>query len=56
MTFIDHFTVVCICITDIYTIAGYNEMYIKSMFLWMSIPEAMKQKNDMGITNNMKVK
>ena len=31
---------------------NYNRIHMKSMFLWMSIPETVKHKNNMGIIGN----
>ena len=60
MTFIDHFT--CTYIHHhTYTIAitKYIAMYMctKFMFPWISIPETIKQKDNMGIIDyDMKIK
>ena len=47
MTFIDHFT----HITDIYTIPT-TKCIIRSLLLWMSPLETIKQENKMGIIGN----
>ena len=42
--------IICIYNSDIYTIATTKiHTYIKSMFLWMSIPKTVRQNNNVVI-------